>query len=269
MKKICITLLMLTLQPVLQGVNPALVHKSTGLPSDWESFTKEDLHKIIPVLKNVQVRMDDWPQLEYYRKDNERRMQVPVKNSIVFLGDSIFELWGDPKFGGFFPGKPYINRGICAQTTPQMVLRLRADVIKLKPKALILLAGVNDIGCNTGPISLEETQDNIATIAELATIHGIKVVLCSALPTSNYHFNGLDPRGPQSQKRPNDKICALNAWIKAYSKKIGFLYIDFHSAMVDSKGMLKRELSEDDVHPNTPGYKIMKKLTEEAIAKLG
>ena len=257
---------LMSIMPYLIAIEPC--HKSSGLPANCAQLTLADLAKLEPTLENIKARMDDWPQINYYAKYNATLKQ-PLANEkrVVFLGDSIFEYWLMPKNGGFFPGKPYINRGISAQTTPQILLRLRADVIALKPRAMVLLAGANDIGQNTGPITFEQFQDNIASMAELATIHGIKVVLGSILPTSNYHFDGKDPRGPQTAKRPLDKIRACNAWLKEYCAKSGFVYIDYFSALVDTSGMLKRNLSDDDVHPNRAGYAIMAPLTEKAIAQ--
>jgi lysophospholipase L1-like esterase len=142
-----------------------------------------------------------------------------------------------------------------------------ADVIALQPKALVLLAGTNDLSGNTGPMSIEQTEANIMMISELATLHGIKVVLSSILPTSNYHFDGLDPKGPQTSRRPLEKIRAINAWMQEYAAKNGHVYLDYYSATVDANGMLKTELSADDLHPNAGGYAIMGPLAEAAIAK--
>lgn len=236
------------------------IHKSSGLPFDISAVTASDLAK-------VQSRMDDWPQLNFYRQDNECVMHKGITPEVVFLGDSIFEYWNNPKLSSFFSNTDYVNRGISAQTTPQVLLRLRSDVINLKPKIMVLLAGVNDIGANTGPITLEETQGNIASIAELATLHHIKVILCSMLPVSDYHFDGKDPRGPQTVKRPLDKICALNQWVKTYAAKNNHGFIDYFNVLVDENGKLNRELSNDDLHPNANGYALMAPLTQEAIKK--
>lgn len=243
-------------------------HKSSELPINCKDLKEQDLPKLIPVLENIKVRMDDWPQLAFYQKATDQiAPPLPHEDRVVFMGDSITEFWSNPQYGAFFPGKPYINRGIKAQTTPQMLLRLRADVINLAPKVMVLLAGANDIGSNTGPMTLSQTQDNIMSMVELAAAHSIKVILCSVLPTSNYHFDGKDPRGPQTVKRPLEKIRALNGWLKSYCEQKGYLYVDYFSSMVDSKGMLRFDLSEDDVHPNARGYAIMVPLVEAAISQ--
>ncbi len=219
-------------------------------------------------IQNIKDRLDDWAQLNFYRESNKVLLPAALdEKRVVFLGDSIFHFWDDPKFGGFFSGKPYINRGISAQTTSQMLLRLRADVIALKPKVLVVLAGTHDIAGNTGPMTQAETEDTISSIAELAQLHAIKVIIASLLPTSNYHFIGKDKRGPQTKRRPLERIRALNTWIQEYCTAHNYLYLDYFSAMVDSHGMLKKELSDDDLHPNTTGYAIMAPLTEHAIEK--
>jgi acyl-CoA thioesterase I len=233
-----------------------------------ESPTAADITAMLTELKRVKVRLDDWPMLSRYRDANaDAAPPAAGENRVVFLGDSITDSWDDPKFGGFFPGKPYINRGISGQTTPQMLLRLRADVLAHKPKVMVLLAATNDLSGNTGPMTLEQIQDNIETMAELCKLHGIKVVLSSILPVSNYHFKPEDWRGPQTYRRPLEKIRALNDWMKAYTAKNGLVYLDYWSATVDAQGMLKTELSEDDLHPNAAGYAIMAPLAEAAIAK--
>ena len=243
-------------------------HTSTGLPADTSALSSADLPKLLPVLDRIKTKMDDWPQLGRYHAANAQLAPAaPGEARVVFLGDSITDNWQLPKFGGFFPGKPYVDRGISAQTTPQMVLRMRADIIALKPKAMVLLAGTNDIAGNTGPMTLAQIQDNIITIAELATLHDIKVVLSSVLPTSNYHFKGTDPKLAQTGRRPLETIKALNAWMKEYADQHGHVYLDYYTAMLDSSGMLKTELSEDDLHPNAAGYAIMAPLAEAAIAK--
>jgi lysophospholipase L1-like esterase len=181
------------------------------------------------------------------------------------MGDSITDGWQQPRYGGFFPGKPYVDRGISGQTTPQMLLRFRPDVIKLKPKAVVILAGTNDIAGNTGPMTDEEIEGNLQSMAELAKANGIKVVLSSITPTSAYHVvaNGV----PQTTARPMSRIMAINDWMKKYAAASGHVYLDYFSAMVDSTGLMKSELTADDLHPNTAGYAIMGPLAQAAIDK--
>jgi lysophospholipase L1-like esterase len=233
-----------------------------------ESPTAADIEPMLTELKRVKVRLDDWPMLSRYR-DANAAVAPPAagENRVVFLGDSITDAWDDPKYGGFFPGKPYINRGISGQTTPQMLLRLRADVLAHKPKVMVLLAGTNDMASNTGQMTLDQTRDNIETIAELCKLHNIKVVLASILPVSNYHYKPDDWRGPQTYRRPLENIRAQNDWLKTYAAKNGHVYLDYWSATVDAQGMLKTELSGDDLHPNAAGYAIMAPLAEAAISQ--
>jgi lysophospholipase L1-like esterase len=247
---------------------PQSIHRASGLPVDTATLTAAEWTLLQPVLEKIKQRMDDWPQLAYYSQANAKLMEEPIDDKrVVFLGDSITEFWNDPKFGGFFPGKPYINRGISAQSTHQMVLRLWADVIALQPKAMVLLAGINDIAGNTGPITFEQTKNNIITIAELATLHNISVVIASVLPTSNYHYDGKDLIGPQTMRRPLEKIRELNAWLKQYCQDHGHIYLDYFSALIDQQGLLNKDFSEDDLHPNKAGYDVMVPLAEAAIAK--
>jgi len=214
----------------------------------------------------LEKRLQDWPDLAHYR-DANAKVAAPAKDEqrVVFMGDSITDMWVQPRFGAFFPGKPYIGRGIGGQTTPQMLLRFRADVIALQPKVVVILAGTNDLSANTGPVTLEETEGNLASMAELARAHGIRVVLSSVMPVSNYGHdrdgNPLDMR----LKRPPEKILELNAWIKKYAAEQGHVYLDYFSAMVDERGLLKNELSEDGLHPNAAGYAVMAPLAEKAI----
>jgi lysophospholipase L1-like esterase len=190
----------------------------------------------------------------------------PAKNEerVVFMGDSITDGWDAPNSGGFFPGKPYINRGISGQTTPQMLIRFRPEVIAFKPKVVVILAGTNDIAGNTGPATLESIEDNLTSMAELARANGIRVVLASLLPVSDYEMR--DGRQiVQTTRRPPEKIKALNAWMKDYAAKNHHVYLDYYSAMVDDKGFLKDELSNDGLHPNPQGYVVMNPLAEAAI----
>jgi lysophospholipase L1-like esterase len=208
--------------------------------------------------QNEQLK-NDWPNLGRYREENLKiGLPAPGVNRIIFFGNSIIEGWS-LKCPEFFSGKPYINRGISGQTTPQMLIRFRQDVINLKPKIVVILAGTNDIAGNTGPSTLEMIEDNLASMAELAEANGIKVILSSVLPALDYFWRpGINPAG---------KIAKLNEWIKEYSEKTGIIYIDYYSAMVDERQGMKAIYSEDGVHPNEAGYKLMAPLAEEAIAK--
>ena len=192
-------------------------------------------------------------------------MPLPAKGEdrVVFLGDSITDSW---KLAEYFPGRPYVNRGISGQTTPQMLIRFRPDVIALKPKVVVILAGTNDIAGNSGPMTLEAIQANIVSIAELAKANGIKVVFASVLPISDYNKNKDGQPIIRSGFRPPEKILAFNKWMKDYAAANKLIYLDYFSATADEKGFLRQELANDGLHPNTEGYKIMAPLAEKAIA---
>ena len=217
-------------------------------------------------LDRAETKLNDWPALARYREDNNK-ITAPAKNEqrVVFMGDSITDSWDDPKYGGFFPGKPYINRGISGQTTPQMLIRFRPDVIDLKPKVVVILAGTNDLAGNTGPTTIQAIEGNLMSMAELATAHGIRVVFASVLPVSDYEMRDGKPI-VQTVRRPPDQILALNKWLKEYAAANHHGYLDYFSAMVDEKGFLKNELSDDGLHPNAQGYVVMAPLAEAAIA---
>lgn len=216
-------------------------------------------------MEAMDARLKDWPELSRYREANTK-VTPPGKDEerVVFMGDSITDGWQRPQFGGFFPGKPYIDRGIGGQSTPQMLLRYRADVIALQPRVVVILAGTNDIAGNTGPMTLEESEGNLASMSELAHAHGIRVVLSSVTPVGDL----TTPEGKkivQTERRPPEKILALNEWIKKYAAEHGDVYLDYFSPMVDEKGFLKSELTYDGLHPNTRGYVLMAPLAEKAI----
>lgn len=183
------------------------------------------------------------------------------------MGDSITDFWDDPEYGGFFPGKPYVNRGIGGQTTPQMLIRFRPDVIALKPAVVVILAGTNDIAGNTRPTTLQAIRDNLASMVDLARIHRIRVVLASLLPVSDYEKTAEGQPRNQTTRRPPEQIKALNQWMKKYAVENKLTYLDYYSAMIDDKGFLKDELSDDGLHPNEKGYEVMGPLAEEAIAR--
>jgi lysophospholipase L1-like esterase len=215
----------------------------------------------------AETRLKDWPALTRYREDNTK-VTAPAKNEdrVVFMGDSITDLWDDPKFGGFFPGKPYIDRGIGGQTTPQMLIRFRPDVIALQPKIVVILAGTNDIAGNTGPMTLQAIEDNLTSMYDLAHANGIRVVFASVLPISDYEKNKDGQQVIRTKQRPPEQIISLNVWMKKYATTHGGIYLDYFSAMVDDRGFLKEELSEDGLHPNQKGYDVMAPLAEQAIA---
>jgi lysophospholipase L1-like esterase len=212
-------------------------------------------------------RLKDWPALARYR-DANATTTPPAKdeNRVVFMGDSITDSWDDPKYGGFFPGKPYVDRGISGQTTPQMLIRFRADVIALKPRLVVILAGTNDLAGNTGPTTLQAIEDNLTSMFDLAHANGIRVLFASVLPISDYEKNKDGQQIVRSKQRPPEQITALNAWMKKYAGLHGGIYLDYFTAMADDKGFLKEELSEDGLHPNQKGYDVMAPLAEQAIA---
>jgi len=227
-------------------------------------------------------QLQDWNQLGRYHAANQELKQRPADpRRVVFMGDSITDLWNLEEY---FPGQPYVNRGIGGQTTPQMLVRMYPDVIELKPAAMVLLAGTNDIARNTGPSTPEMIEENIMAMTELAQRHGIKVLLCSITPVSDYPYlaqqSGRAPaptpapgrggRGPMVRQRmtvgrPPADILKLNAWMKDYAKSVNAVYVDYFSALVDDKGWMKDGIANDGLHPNPEGYKIMAPLVSEAI----
>jgi lysophospholipase L1-like esterase len=240
---------------------PLLVAQAQQSPAPSQSATPDasDPSRLQSELQRAQDTLKDWANLARYRDDNAQvHAPAPGETRVLFMGDSITDSWGR-KYGKFFPGKPYINRGISGQTTPQMLIRFRPDVIALRPAVVVILAGTNDIAGNTGPMTLEQSEDNLRSMAELAQAHKIRVVLASLLPVCDYIR-------PQTPRRPMEKINALNAWIKDYAAKNGFIYLDYYSAMLDDHKMLKQELSYDGLHPNDAGYEVMTPLAEKAVA---
>jgi lysophospholipase L1-like esterase len=215
----------------------------------------------------LDARLKDWPQLARYREANAKIMPPsPNENRVVFMGDSITDSWQNPRYGGFFPGKPYIDRGISGQTTPQMLVRFRADVIALQPKVVVILAGTNDIAGNTGPTTLPAIEENLISMFDLAHANGIRVVFASLLPISDYGKNQDGQPIIRTRQRPPEQINALNEWMKKFAVTHGQIYLDYFSAMSDEKGFLKADLSEDGLHPNQRGYAVMAPLAEKAIA---
>jgi lysophospholipase L1-like esterase len=207
------------------------------------------------------IYLNDFGELNRYRDANAALAPgKPDENRVVFYGDSITDGW---KIAESFPGKPYINRGISGQTTSQMLVRLRQDVIDVQPKVVVILAGTNDIAGNTGPISLEGIQGNIASITEVARAHNIAVVWSSVTPVNNYTLRSQD----FFATRPPAKILELNRWLKQFCADNHLVYLDYFSTMVDKDGLLRHDLAEDGLHPNAAGYAIMAPLAEKAIAE--
>ncbi len=237
----------------------------TTAPPPTPDASCTEMSAALQALVRNDARMRDWANLTFYRERN-RTLPAPAAGEarVVFMGDSITDAWSNQaRFGPFFPGKPYVGRGISGQTTPQMLIRFKPDVIDLKPKAVVILAGTNDIAGNTGVMTNEEIQGNLQMMAELAKAHGIKVVLSSIMPTAAYHATGV----PQTVARPMARIKAVNDWMKSYAAANGNVYLDYFTPMLDAAGLMKAELTTDDLHPNTAGYAIMAPLAQAAIDK--
>lgn len=206
------------------------------------------------------IHGQDWAQLEHFKMENES-LSAPLKgeNRVVFMGNSITIGWknADPEY---FNENPYVNRGIGGQTTPQMLLRFRQDVIELEPKAVVILAGTNDIAGNTGPMTNKQIMDNLISMAQLSEAYGIDVLLCSVLPAFDYPWRpGLEP---------NIRIPELNASIREFALGNGHIYVDYFNAMTDGKNGLRIDLGYDGVHPNRAGYDVMKPILERALSQV-
>jgi len=208
----------------------------------------------------ISIYTDDFGQLARYREADRAIAPATGEKRVVFLGDSITEYW---KLPNYFPGKPYINRGVDGQTTPEMLVRFRQDVIHLHPKVVVILAGTNDIAGVTGPTLNEDIEANYASMAELARAHRIRMVFASVLPVHNYTHDAEE----SFALRPRARILALNKWLKDYCAKNRLVYLDYFSALVDERGMLQRALADDGLHPTDAGYRIMASLAEKAIRK--
>jgi len=199
-------------------------------------------------------KVEDWANFKKYEMENKTVKSTP--NSVVLMGDSITEFWktNDPDF---FASHPFINRGISGQTTSQMIVRFSKDVIALKPSTVVILAGINDIAQNTGPITLEAVFNNIKAMVKMAKANRIKVVLCSVLPANHFYWN--------EAIAPADKVIALNKMIKDYAFKNKLTYVDYYALMVDGKKGLLKKYGEDGVHPNLEGYKVMEAILLKAL----
>jgi len=204
---------------------------------------------------SAQTEKGDWAQFGRYA-DANKRVTTPAK--VVFMGNSITDGWW-PKDSTFFIDNNFLDRGISGQTTSEMLVRFRQDVINLKPKAVVILAGINDIAHNNGVISLENVFGNIVSMAELARYNKITPIICSVLPAYDFPWRpGMNPA---------PKVIELNKMLKAYADKEGLTYVDYHSAMKDERDGLPKNLAGDEVHPTLEGYKIMEKIVLEAIHK--
>lgn len=211
------------------------------------------------LLSFINSNAQDWANLKRYQHENTT-LSAPSKTEkrVVFMGNSITQGWKETH-PDFFKRNPFICRGISGQTTPQMLVRFRQDVIALQPKVVVILAGTNDIAGNTGPSTLEMIMDNLSSMAEIANANKIKVVLCSVLPAYDYPWKkGMEP---------NIKIPKLNELIKAYCEKKGFVHLDYFSAMADDKNGMIAELTNDGVHCTAKGYEVMESLVQPAIKK--
>jgi lysophospholipase L1-like esterase len=208
------------------------------------------------------MRLRDWPNLARYRDAN----RTTTGTRVVFMGDSITDFWQQPRFGGFFPGQRYVDRGISGQTTPQMLLRFRADVIDLHPQAVVILAGTNDIAGATGQASNEEIEGYLASMSEMAQANGIAVVFASLTPVSAYHVANANAI-PQTTQRPMERIRAINTWLAAYAAAHRQVYLDYFSALIDATGVMGADFTADDLHPTSAGYAVMAPLAEAAIAR--
>ena len=218
-----------------------------------------------PQLRQAASLINDFGNTARYAAENTTvQPPAPGENRVVFMGDSITDNLHNPRYGGFFPGKPYINRGISGQVTGQMLLRFYPDVIALKPKAVVIFAGTNDIGSNIGPVPLEATENNLAAMADLAKANNIKVILATLTPVSDIPGR---QGPPMTAGRPPATILELNRWIKTYAAAHNLTLLDYFSATVDSNGFFKTGITDDGLHPNAEGYKIMNPLAEKAIAQ--
>lgn len=245
--------------PIMTHDSKASMHmKITGLsPILLLVVTLLSSLLIRPSLGQARESARDWSGMSVYRDANlSARLQKTNGERVIFFGDSITQSW---ELDRYFPSAGYINRGIGGQTTAQMLLRFRQDVVALNPQIVVILAGTNDIAENLGPTSLEEIENNLMSMVDIAEANGVRVILSSILPVGQYPW--------RKEIQPVEKIAALNSWMAGYSSGRGLVYIDYFSAMQDDKHWMKNELSSDGVHPNLAGYVVMKGLAESAISE--
>ena len=219
-------------------------------------------------LDSTTAQLQDWPQLAYYQAANAQLLGDQASVAAVFIGDSITERWSQVDPEGFFSGRGYVNRGISGQTTPQVLLRFRQDVIQLQPRVVVIGAGTNDLAGNTGPMPLSTIEDNLATLADLATFHSIAVVLASVLPVHGQVPDVEIPPLPQTVRRPPEKIQQLNDWMQTYAEAQGYIYLDYANSLADDEGLLRGAYSADGLHPNAAGYTVMVPLAIAAVEQV-
>lgn len=221
----------------------------------WEERRRREL---LGDQKKLLRMLTDPAGLDRYKDDNARIVASGERVVIVFLGDSITEGWREKRPGFFKPGR--VGRGISGQTTPQMLIRMMPDVIDLKPKAVHIMAGTNDIAGNTGPMTQEMTRNNIRAMAAIARQNGVRLLLASIPPAASFPWReGLDTLRP---------IAELNGWLRSYAREVGATYVDYHSALADSAGAMRPGLAYDGVHPTEEGYDAMIKVVEPLLARL-
>jgi acyl-CoA thioesterase I len=263
--------------PEAAAAQVTVTHPPPAFPGQWAPPPEEWKY---PVWPNGCARFEgdqrlachtfialDFGRLSRYAEAN-RALAPPSAGQprVVFFGDSITDRWSQAGYGGFFPGRPYVNRGIGGQTTAQMLLRFRADVIALKPRAVVILAGTNDLAGNAGPVTPDQLLDNLVTMAELAHLHGIRVVLASILPVADDKRDASGQPLIRSRGKPVELLRAINRRIAEYAAANGHVYVDYFTAVATPAGTLKPELNDDGLHPTSAGYAVMKPLAERAIA---
>ena len=234
-------------QPAVSSAAPPTASNTGSHPAAYYAWKKAH---------DAQLLVDFGGLNRFREADAALPAPKPGESRVVFMGDSITEDWHLEKS---FPGKPYLNRGISGQTSPQMLVRFRQDVIDLNPRVVLILAGTNDIMENTGPMTAEQSGAMIASMADLATANNIQVVLCSVLPSSEFAWS--------PDLKPAPKIIELNEWIKKYAAEKGYIYVDYYSAMTDDHGGLPLALSDDGVHPIATGFAIMAPLAGAGIER--
>jgi lysophospholipase L1-like esterase len=219
---------------------------------------------IPPSLRQAATLLGDYGNTHRYAAENAAtKPPAAGEQRVVFMGDSITDnMHSTQNFGPFFPGKPYLNRGIGGQTTVQMLIRFYPDVIALQPKAVVIFGGTNDIAGNLGPVSMESIESNLAAMAAMARGEGIRVIMASVMPVCD-----LPGRPPMTTGRPPETILTLNRWIKDYAASHGAVYLDYYSVTVDDKGFLRADITADGLHPTAKGYEVMNPLAEKAIAQ--